>query len=58
MRTCHPDVYIPAPRRLRQRTVARHRAHQAMKDENPKLVTVSRGYREPTCFDTTKHVSR
>ena len=27
---------------------------QTLKDENPKIVTISKGYREPTCFDTTK----
>jgi hypothetical protein len=25
---------------------------QAIKDERPDIVTVSRGYREPVCFDT------
>jgi hypothetical protein len=25
---------------------------QALRDNDPNLVTVSRGYREPTCFDT------
>jgi hypothetical protein len=27
---------------------------QALKDENPKIVTISKSYREPSCFDTTK----
>ena len=31
---------------------------QALKDENPNLVTVSRGYREPTCFDTEFNIAR
>src|SRR5215831_16918611 len=31
---------------------------QAMKDENPALITVSRGYREPTCFNTEFNLSR
>ena len=31
---------------------------QAMKDENPKLVTVSREYREPTCFNTEYNLLR
>jgi L-ascorbate metabolism protein UlaG (beta-lactamase superfamily) len=30
---------------------------QALKDANPSLVTVSRGYREPTCFNTEINVS-
>jgi L-ascorbate metabolism protein UlaG (beta-lactamase superfamily) len=31
---------------------------QALKDANPALVTVSRGYREPTCFNTEFNVQR
>jgi hypothetical protein len=31
---------------------------QALKDENPALVTVSRGYREPTCFNTEFNIQR
>jgi len=31
---------------------------QALKDANPELVTVSRGYREPVCFNTEVNVSR
>jgi L-ascorbate metabolism protein UlaG (beta-lactamase superfamily) len=31
---------------------------QALKDANPALVTVSRGYREPTCFNTEFNISR
>jgi L-ascorbate metabolism protein UlaG (beta-lactamase superfamily) len=27
---------------------------QAIKDKDPSIITISRGYREPTCFDTTK----
>ena len=27
---------------------------QTLKDENPKLLTISKVYREPSCFDTTK----
>ena len=26
---------------------------QAIKNENPRIVTISKGYREPTCFVTT-----
>ena len=36
--------------------LARHGAtepmFQAIADEDPNIVTVSRGYREPVCFDT------
>jgi len=31
---------------------------QALKDANPNLVTVSREYREPVCFDTEVNISR
>jgi hypothetical protein len=31
---------------------------QALKDENPELVTVSRGYREPVCFNTEVNLAR
>ena len=31
---------------------------QVLKDENPELITVSRGYREPVCFNTDFNVSR
>ena len=27
-----------------------------MKDENPNIVTVSRGFREPVCFDTEHNI--
>jgi hypothetical protein len=29
-----------------------------MKDENPNLVTVSREYREPVCFNTEFNIQR
>lgn len=31
---------------------------QALKDRDPNLVTVSKGYREPTCFNTEINISR
>ncbi|MGZ5853239.1 MAG: MBL fold metallo-hydrolase [Xanthobacteraceae bacterium] len=31
---------------------------QALKDDDPKLVTVSRGYREPVCFNTDVNISK
>jgi hypothetical protein len=31
---------------------------QALKDANPDLVTISRGYREPVCFNTEFNISR
>jgi hypothetical protein len=58
-----PDVYMPAHH---DAPVMGHGPiwrpteplFQAMKDEDPKLVTVSRGYREPTCFNTEYNLSR
>jgi len=29
---------------------------QAIKDENPNIITVSRAYREPICFDTENNI--
>jgi hypothetical protein len=29
-----------------------------VKDENPNIVTASRGYREPICFNTEHNISR
>lgn len=52
-----PDVFMPAHHdgALRGHMPlwrATEPVFQALKDADPKLVTVSRGYREPTCFDT------
>ena len=60
MHTYHPDVYIPAHHdgSINELWRATEPVFQAMKNENPKLITISRGYREPTCFDTTKRLSR
>jgi L-ascorbate metabolism protein UlaG (beta-lactamase superfamily) len=64
MRTYRPDVMMPA-----HHDAGPVQGHdgvwrstepvfQALKDENPDLITVSRGYREPVCFDTDFNVSR
>jgi hypothetical protein len=60
LRTYHPDVYIPAHHdgSINELWRATEPIFQAMKDESPKLITVSRGYREPSCFDTTKRQTR
>ena len=63
MRLYRPDVYMPAhhdapvsgPRSLWRATEP---LFQALKDDNPDLVTVSRGYREPVCFNTDVHGRR
>jgi L-ascorbate metabolism protein UlaG (beta-lactamase superfamily) len=57
MRLYKPDVFMPAHHdgALRGHMPlwrATEPVFQALKDENPRIVTVSTGYREPTCFDT------
>jgi len=56
LRLYKPDVYFPAhydaPLNGLWRTT--EPIFQAMKDEKPSLLTYSRQYREPVCFDTTK----
>lgn len=60
MRAYRPDVYIPshhdAP--LNGLWRATEPLFQALKDENPNIVTVSRTYREPICFDTENNIQR
>jgi len=60
MRAYKPDVYIPshhdAPFNGLWR--ATEPLFQALKDENPNIITVSRGYREPICFDTENNTQR
>jgi L-ascorbate metabolism protein UlaG (beta-lactamase superfamily) len=64
MRTYKPAVIMPAHHDapVTAGHVAQWRAteplFQAMKDENPDLVTVSKEYREPTCFNTEFNVQR
>jgi L-ascorbate metabolism protein UlaG (beta-lactamase superfamily) len=63
MRLYKPDVYMPAhhdaptggPRSLWRATEP---LFQALKDDNPNLVAVSRGYREPVCFNTDVNIAR
>ena len=64
MRIYKPDVIMPAHHDAGL-TVGKdglwrstEPVFQAMKDENPNLVTVSRGYREPVCFNTEFNISR
>jgi L-ascorbate metabolism protein UlaG (beta-lactamase superfamily) len=60
MRTYKPDVYMPAHHDGSYNNLwrATEPLFQALKDENPNLVTVSKGYREPTCFNTEYNLSR
>jgi hypothetical protein len=59
-----PDVIMPAHHDAPTTSghVAQWRAteplFQAMKDENPDIVTVSKQYREPVCFNTEMNIQR
>jgi len=59
MRTYKPDVYIPAHHdgSINELWRATEPLFQALKDENPKIVTLSKVYREPSCFDTTRRTA-
>jgi L-ascorbate metabolism protein UlaG (beta-lactamase superfamily) len=59
MRTYKPDVYIPAHHdgSIDELWRPTEPLFQAIKDENPKIVTISRSYREPSCFDTTRRTA-
>ena len=63
-RTYKPDVIMPAHHDapVTAGHVAQWRAteplFQAMKDENPDIVTVSKEYREPVCFNTELNIQR
>ena len=56
VRTYKPDVFIPAHHDAAFNDLWRptEPIFQAIKEENPSIVTVSRGYREPVCFDTAR----
>ena len=60
MRAYKPDVYIPghhdAP--LNGLWRATEPLFQAIKAENPTIITVSRSYREPICFDTENNIQQ
>ena len=60
MRAYRPDVYIPNHHDASFNTLwrATEPLFQAMKDENPKLITLSKGYREPVCFNTEYNLQR
>jgi L-ascorbate metabolism protein UlaG (beta-lactamase superfamily) len=60
MRVYKPDIYIPAHHDadLNGMWRATEPIFQALKDENPALITISKQYREPICFDTDDIVRR
>jgi len=62
MRLYRPEVYMPAHHDAptggrRSLWRATEPLFQALKDDNPDLVTVSRGYREPVCFNTDANIA-
>jgi L-ascorbate metabolism protein UlaG (beta-lactamase superfamily) len=60
VRTYKPDVYIPAHHDGAYNNLwrATEPLFQAVKDENSNIVTVSKGYREPICFNTEHNISK
>jgi L-ascorbate metabolism protein UlaG (beta-lactamase superfamily) len=59
-RTYRPDVYIPGHHDGSYNNLWRptEPLFQALKDDNPAIITVSRSYREPVCFDTENNIQR
>jgi hypothetical protein len=60
VRTYRPDVYMPAHHDAPYSGLWRaiEPLAQALKDDNPKIVTVSKNYREPTCFNTEYNITK
>ena len=58
LRTYQPNVYIPAHHDADLNGMWRptEPIFQALKDENPSLVTISKQYREPICLDTENNI--
>jgi L-ascorbate metabolism protein UlaG (beta-lactamase superfamily) len=60
MEAYHPDVFMPAhhdaPMSGLWRTT--EPMFQALHDANPNIITVSKGYRQPTCFNTEDNIQR
>jgi L-ascorbate metabolism protein UlaG (beta-lactamase superfamily) len=54
VRTYHPAVYMPAHHDAPSNSLwrATEPLFQAIKDENPDIMTISKEYREPACFNT------
>ena len=60
MRAYQPDVYIPSHHDAEINGLwrATEPLFRALKEANPNIITVSRGYREPVCFDTENNIQR
>ncbi len=56
VRTYHPRAFMPAHHDAAVNNLWRptEPIFQAIKDEDPTIVTISKGYREPTCFRTER----
>src|SRR6185369_2787743 len=59
-RTYRPDVYIPGHHDGSQNNLwrATEPLFQALKDENPAIITVSRSYRVPVSSNTENNIQR
>ncbi|HLQ94028.1 MAG TPA: MBL fold metallo-hydrolase [Xanthobacteraceae bacterium] len=59
-RAYKPDVYIPAHHDAPVNNLwrATEPLFQALRDDNPNIVTVSKGYRQPICFNTDVNISK
>src|SRR6266853_4007584 len=59
-RTMRRHVYIPAHHDADRNGMWRptEPIFEAFKEEDPKLITISKQYREPICFDTKNDVQR
>ncbi len=60
IRTYKPDVYMPAHHDAPNNGLWRaiEPIFEAVKDENPNIVTVSKEYRTPVCFNTEFNIQR
>jgi L-ascorbate metabolism protein UlaG (beta-lactamase superfamily) len=60
MRTYKPDVYMPAHHDAPNNGVWRaiEPIFEALKNENPNIITVSKEYRTPVCFNTEFNIQR
>ena len=60
LRTYKPAVYIPAHHDADRNGMWRptEPIFQALKEEDPKLIAISKQYREPICFETENNVQR
>lgn len=60
VRTYHPDVFLPAHHdgSVNELWRATEPIFEALKNEDPGIITLSSAYREPACFDTTRRNRR